>query len=111
MATSPCHLHELQAQNRADQQDPHCQRRYAARSGIEGTVNEFVNGHQMRRFRYRGITKAHVQHVFTAIAINIKRLSEQEPPDSTSRARPPTAFQQYLDAHGLPRPRWWRQGQ
>ncbi|MEU5431098.1 hypothetical protein AB0H73_36590 [Streptomyces olivoreticuli] len=26
------------------------------------------------------------------------------------RPRPPTAFQQYLDARGLPRPLWWRQG-
>ncbi len=65
----------------------------------------------MRRCRYRGVAKAHVQHVFTAIAINIERLSEQEPPDSTYRPRPPTAFQQYIDAHQLPRPRWWRQGQ
>ncbi|MEC4018296.1 IS1182 family transposase [Streptomyces sp. H27-D2] len=107
----PRHLHELQTQNRADQHDPQWRRRYARRSGVEGTVNELVNGHQMRRCRYRGVAKAHVQHVFTAIAINIERLSEQEPPDSTYRPRPPTAFQQYLDAHGLPRPRWWRQGQ
>ncbi|MFE2182309.1 hypothetical protein [Streptomyces sp. NPDC059455] len=26
------------------------------------------------------------------------------------RPRPPTAFQQYLDARDLPRPLWWRQG-
>ncbi len=107
----PRRLHELQTQNRADQQDPQWRRRYACRSGVEGTINQLVNGHQMRRCRYRGVAKAHVQHVFTAIAINIERLSEQEPPDSTYRPRPPTAFQQYIDAHQLPRPRWWRQGQ
>jgi hypothetical protein len=71
----PRHLHELQRQNRADQQDPDWQRRYAARSGIEGTVDEIVNGHRMRRCRYHGTAKAHIQHVFTAIAINIERLA------------------------------------
>ncbi|GAA2067337.1 hypothetical protein GCM10009839_93930 [Catenulispora yoronensis] len=54
--------------------------------------------------------KTHVQHVLTAIAVNIERLSRQEPADSEYRPRPPTAFQQYLDAHDLPRPIWWRQG-
>jgi len=107
----PRHLHELQARNRADQQDPTWRRLYASRSGVEGTVNELVNGHQMRRCRYRGTAKAHVQHVLTAIAVNIERLSIQEPTDTSYRPRPPTAFQQYLDARGLPRPRWWRQGQ
>ncbi|MFD4835362.1 IS1182 family transposase [Streptomyces uncialis] len=107
----PRHLHKLQARNRADQHDPSWRRLYASRSGIEGTVNEIVNGHQMRRCRYRGTAKAHIQHVLTAIAVNIERLSTQEPTDTSYRPRPPTVFQQYLDARGLPRPRWWRQGQ
>ncbi|MFI9042679.1 transposase [Streptomyces sp. NPDC053726] len=107
----PQHLHELQARNRSDQQDPQWQRLYASRSGIEGTMNELVNGHRMRRCRYHGVSKAHVQHVLTAIAVNIERLSTQEPADSTYRPRSPTAFQQYLDENELPRPRWWRQGQ
>ncbi|MGW7674577.1 transposase, partial [Streptomyces sp. NPDC054775] len=40
--------------------------RYAVRSGVEGTVNEFAHGHGMRRCRYRGQSKAHVQHILTA---------------------------------------------
>ncbi|MGW1550850.1 IS1182 family transposase [Streptomyces sp. NPDC002346] len=107
----PRRLHELQARNRADQQDPQWQRLYASRSGVEGTMNELVNGHRMRRCRYHGVAKAHVQHVLTAIAVNIERLSTQEPEDSTYRPRSPTAFQRYLDDNELPRPRWWRQGQ
>jgi Transposase DDE domain len=107
----PRHLHELQARNRAGQQDPTWRRLYASRSGVEGTVNEIVNGHQRRRCRCRGTAKAHVQHVLTAIAVNIERLSTQEPTDTARQPRPPAAFQQYLDARGLPRPRWWRQGQ
>ncbi|MFJ2249486.1 MULTISPECIES: hypothetical protein [unclassified Streptomyces] len=50
------------------------------------------------------------RHVLTAIAINIGRLSEQEPRHSAHRPRQPTAFQQYLEARGLSRPLWWRQG-
>jgi hypothetical protein len=64
----------------------------------------------MRRCRYHGLGKAHVQHVLTAIAINIERLAGQEPGNSSYRPRRPAAFQQYLDVHELPRPLWWRQG-
>ncbi|MFE7838727.1 transposase [Streptomyces sp. NPDC057474] len=103
-------LHELQIKNRADQQDTNWRRLYGLRSGAEGTIEEFADGHRGRRCRYRGLAKTHVQHVLTALAINVERLSEQEPVDSTYRARPHTAFQQYLDARGLPRPLWWRQG-
>jgi transposase len=30
----------------------------------------------MRRSRYRGLAKTHLQHVATAVAINIKRLND-----------------------------------
>jgi transposase len=106
----PRHLHELLLRHRADQHNHEWRRLYASRSGVEGTVNEFVNSHQMRRCRYRGLARTHVQHVLTAIAVNIERLARQEPATSTYRPRRPTAFQQYLEARGLPRPLWWRQG-
>ncbi|WP_425824708.1 transposase [Streptomyces fractus] len=70
----PHHLHQIQTRNRAVQHDPSWQRLYASRSGIEGTMDALVNDHQMRRCRYRGVAKAHVQHALTAIAINIDRL-------------------------------------
>ncbi|MFF3325571.1 transposase [Streptomyces sp. NPDC002889] len=71
----PRELRDLQVRVRAEQQMPDWQARYAVRSGVEGTVNEFAHGHGMRRRRYRGQSKAHLQHVFTAIAMNIERLS------------------------------------
>lgn len=98
----PQHLHELQARNRADQHDPQWRHLYAARSGVEGTVDECVNSHRLRRCRYHGMAKTHLQHVLTAIAINIERLSAREPAVSAHRPRPPTAFQQYLDTRNLP---------
>ncbi|WP_406111675.1 IS1182 family transposase [Kitasatospora purpeofusca] len=103
----PRELLELQQRNRADQQDPAWHKRYAVRSGIEGTINEFAHGHGMRRCRYRGQPKAHLQHVLTAIAVNIERLSRQSPGESPPPRRP-TTFQDYLDQHGIPRLRSWR---
>jgi transposase len=103
----PRELYELQVRNRADQQDPAWHKRYAVRSGIEGTVCELARGHGMRHCRYRGQPKAHLQHVLTAIAVNIERLSQQPPGESTP-PRPPTAFQSYLDQHDIQRLRSWR---
>jgi transposase len=105
----PRHLHELQAQNRADQQDSQWRRLYATRSGVEGTICEFINGHRARRSRYHGHRKTHLQHVLTGIAINIERLASR-----TTRhphhPRRPTSFQQYLNTRGLTWECWWRQG-
>ena len=103
----PRELYQLQARNRADQQDPAWHKRYAVRSGTAGTVCELANGHGMRHCRYRGQPKAHLQHVLTAIAVNIERLS-QLPPGENPAPRPPTAFQDYLDQHGIQRLRSWR---
>jgi hypothetical protein len=89
------------------QGDPAWHKRYAVRSGVEGTVCELANGHGMRHCRYRGQPKAHLQHVLTAIAVNIERLSQLPPSESTS-PRPPTAFQNYLDQHDIKRLRSWR---
>ncbi|MFD8717791.1 transposase [Streptomyces sp. NPDC059629] len=69
-----------------------------------------MDGHRGRRYRYRGLAKTHVQHVVTALAINVERLSLQEPAGGPYRPRPPTAFQQHHDKLGLLRPLWLRQG-
>ena len=82
----PRELRDLQLRVRAEQQTPEWKTRYAVRSGVEGTVNEFAHGHGMRRCRYRGQRKAHFQHVLTAIAVNIERLSGLPP---TGEAPPP----------------------
>ena len=44
---------------------------YAKRAGIEGTISQGVRAFHLRRCRYIGYTKAHLQHVFTAAAINL----------------------------------------
>ncbi|WP_234315188.1 IS1182 family transposase [Streptomyces globisporus] len=103
----PRHLHELQASNRTDQQDPHWKRLYATRSGVEGTICELANAHRARRSRYHGHGKTHVQHILTGIAINIERLASRAHPH---RPRGLTAFQLYLDSRDLAWECWWRQG-
>jgi len=100
-------LYDLQARNRANQQDPAWHKRYAVRSDVEGTVCELARGHGMRHRRYLGQPKAHLQHVLTAIAVIIERLSQLPPGQSTS-PRPPTAFQDYLGQPDIQRLRSWR---
>ncbi|MEU5645955.1 IS1182 family transposase [Streptomyces milbemycinicus] len=104
----PRELRDLQVRVRTEQQTPGWKARYAVRSGVEGTINEFAHGHGMRHCRYRGQPKAHLQHVFTAIAVNIERLSSLPPTEERPSPRPPTAFQTFLDQHGIPRSKSWR---
>ncbi|GGQ36725.1 hypothetical protein GCM10010266_70140 [Streptomyces griseomycini] len=106
----PRELRDLQLRVRTEQQTSRWKARYAVRSGVEGTVNEFVHGHGMRRCRCRcrGQGKAHVQHVLTAIAVNIERLSGLPPTEEASMPRRPTAFRNHLDRREIPRPKSWR---
>jgi transposase len=47
---------------------------YKRRAGIEGTLSQGVRAFGLRRTRYRGLPKTHLQHVATAAAINIDRI-------------------------------------
>src|SRR5215204_2667319 len=46
---------------------------YKKRAGIEGTISQGVRRGTLRRSRYRGVEKTHLQEVATATAINIVR--------------------------------------
>jgi transposase len=50
-------------------------RRYARRAGVEGTLSQGVRACGLRRSRYRGLAKTHLQHVATAAALNLERLA------------------------------------
>jgi transposase len=47
---------------------------YALRSGIEATFSQGVRAFGLRRSRYSGLTKTHLQHIGTAAAINLVRV-------------------------------------
>jgi transposase len=49
---------------------------YAARAGIEGTHAQAISRCGLRRSRYLGLAKTHLQHVITAAAINLVRVAE-----------------------------------
>ena len=66
--------HELLREQRAEQDTDEWRRRYAHRSGVEGTISQAVRAFGLRRSRYRGQTKTAVQHILTATAINLTRL-------------------------------------
>ena len=48
--------------------------RYRRRAGIEGTLSQGVRGFGLRRSRYRGLAKTHLQNVAIGTAINLDRL-------------------------------------
>jgi transposase len=47
---------------------------YRRRAGIEGTLSQGIRACGLRRSRYRGEAKTHLQHVLTAAAINLVRI-------------------------------------
>lgn len=46
---------------------------YGERAGIEGTISQGVRSFGLRRARYIGLARTHLQHVATAAAINVVR--------------------------------------
>jgi len=49
-------------------------RQYAQRAGIEGTLSQGVRAFDLRRSRYTGLAKTHLQHILIATAINLVRV-------------------------------------
>lgn len=63
------------------------QQRYATRAGVEGCLSQGVRAFGLRRSRYSGLAKTHLQHVMTAVAMNLARLWNwwQEMPKAQTR--------------------------
>lgn len=74
LTLQPKELQEALQSARRRQKTKEFQTIYSIRSGIEGTIGEAADKHAMRRCRYRGQAKAHLQHLVTAAAINILRM-------------------------------------
>jgi transposase len=62
----------LEARQRESEKD--FQTTYSRRAGIEGTISQSVRRMHLRRSRYIGLAKTHLQHVLTALALNLVRL-------------------------------------
>ncbi|WP_246144690.1 transposase [Actinacidiphila oryziradicis] len=59
---------------RAQQQTKDWNTDYALRAGVEGTIRQAPAVTDMHHARYRGLAKTHLEHVFSAVALNLLRL-------------------------------------
>jgi transposase len=66
--------HEALQKARQAQKTAEFWKRYAKRSGIEGTISQGVRAFDLRCSRYIGLLKTNVQMVLTAVAIDLYRL-------------------------------------
>jgi IS5 family transposase len=64
--------------------------RYAHRAGIEGTIAQAARRADLHHARYRGLAKTHLQHILTALALNLVRVDawlSGTPPGGTWASR------------------------
>ncbi|MEV6040755.1 transposase [Nonomuraea sp. NPDC052116] len=59
---------------RTQQTSQDWQRKYKIRAGVEGTIRQAIAITGIRRARYRGLRKVHLEHVIAATALNLTRL-------------------------------------
>ncbi|WP_069791842.1 IS1182 family transposase (plasmid) [Cyanobacterium sp. IPPAS B-1200] len=59
---------------RQQQQTKKWSKQYNRRAGVEGTISQGVRALGLRNCRYVGLEKVHLQHIFTATAMNVFRL-------------------------------------
>jgi transposase len=69
----PRNEYEALKERRHQQETPEFKENYARRAGVEGTISQAVGKFNMRRTRYFGLAKTHLQHIATACAINLSR--------------------------------------
>jgi hypothetical protein len=74
LTVPPREVHHAQLAARAAQDTPGWQARYARRAGVEATIRQGVAVTGMRRARYRGLPKTTLEHVYSAVALNLIRL-------------------------------------
>ncbi len=67
--------YESQKKIREREKTPEHRKEYQRRSGIEGTISQAVRGFGIRRSRYIGQAKTHLQQVVAATAINFVRIN------------------------------------
>jgi transposase len=74
LTVPPREVHHAQLTARAAQDTPHWRADYARRAGVEGTIRQAVAVTGTRRARYRGLPKTRLEHLYSAVALNLIRL-------------------------------------
>ncbi len=70
------------------QTTPEFREQYAMRAGIEATHAQGLQRSDLRRTRSIGLARTHLQHLFTAIALNLVRAVEWLTDTSRAQASP-----------------------
>jgi len=73
LTVPPREVHHAQLAARAAQDTPDWQADYARRAGVEGTIRQAVAVTGIRRARYRGLPKTRLEHIYSAVALNLIR--------------------------------------
>ncbi|MFJ8437357.1 IS1182 family transposase [Kitasatospora sp. NPDC094019] len=94
-------IHTARMRMQAEQDTPQWHAAYRARAGIEGTLSQAVRGPGLRRSRYRGLAKTHLQNVLTGMAINIRRLGTHYDTTPANPERRPTRIHTLCTQHGI----------
>jgi transposase len=74
ISISPREMTEALRLSRVAQETKDWQEDYALRAGVEGTISQAAAVTGIRRARYRGRDKTHLDHVYSAVALNLIRL-------------------------------------
>lgn len=74
LTVPPPEIHQTQQAAHAAAGTKDWQTRYAIRAGVEGTIRQGVAACGMRRARYRGLPKTRIEHIYSAVALNLIRL-------------------------------------
>jgi transposase len=67
--------HDMLQTARQRQQTLDFKQHYQKRAGIEGTLSQATRSFDLRQARYIGLAKTHLQHVATAVAMNLSRVA------------------------------------
>jgi IS5 family transposase len=70
----PRRQQEAQQRLRAEQATDDWRQRYALRCGVESLIAQASRRSDLHQARYRGLAKTHLQHVLTALALNLVRV-------------------------------------
>ena len=86
--------HVVLAREKERQKEPEFKAIYDKRAGIEGTLSQGVRVFGLRQSRYGGLEKTALQHILTAVGLNLVRLWNwwEEVPRVTRRVSPLAAL-------------------
>ncbi|MFC4890644.1 transposase [Streptomyces beijiangensis] len=74
LTLQPQEMHEALRDARARQKTEEWKHDYALRAGVEGTMHQATAVTGIRRARYHGLRKTHLDHIYSAVALNLIRL-------------------------------------